>query len=114
MMRRKAFENYGPFDERFGIWSDVDLWLRLAEDFDVCYVDEPLIAIINRKLAPHQFEDSSSRVQRLTEAMFWEARMRHFRDRPLRRIGEAIRHFGFALAARSFNTAIQVKHRLTV
>jgi len=102
MLRRTAYDKVGGFDERFGPWTDVDLWMRLAEEFDVCYVDAPLISVTSREVTPHQFDDNSSHVQSLLEQMFWEARMRHYQGRPMRRLIEMGRHAGFVVAARAF------------
>jgi glycosyltransferase involved in cell wall biosynthesis len=117
MLRRTAFDKVGALDERYGFWADVDMWMRLAEEFDVCYVDAPLISVRSREVAPHQFEDRIARVQPLLERMFWEARMRHYQDRPLRRLLEAGRHAGFVAAARAYllmiraNSAIRGRDR---
>ena len=111
MMRRSAFDDAGSFDVRFSYWADVDMWMRLAEDFDVCYVDEPLIAVASREASPHQFADSFSHVQPLLERMFWEARMRHYHARPIRRFGEAIRHWSFVATARAWHFACAVNRQ---
>jgi glycosyltransferase involved in cell wall biosynthesis len=112
MIRRSAFEHAGRFDERFGYWADVDMWMRLAEGFDVCYVDDPLIAVTSSEAAPHQFDDSPSRVQPLLERMFWEARMRHYQGQPMRRAAEAIRHWSFVAASRAWQAALAAnRHR---
>jgi glycosyltransferase involved in cell wall biosynthesis len=112
MMRRSAFDRAGPFDERYGYWADVDMWMRLAEDFEVCYIDEPLIAVTSRDVAPHQFDDSVGHVQPLVRRMFWEARMRHYHRRPARRLAEAIRHWSFVAASRAWHFACAVKGRV--
>jgi glycosyltransferase involved in cell wall biosynthesis len=102
MLRRTALDKVGAFDERYGPWADVDMWMRLAEEFDVCYVDAPLISVRSGEIAPHQFDDSFARVQPLLERMFWEARMRHYRGRTVRRLVEAGRHAGFVAASRAY------------
>jgi glycosyltransferase involved in cell wall biosynthesis len=112
MMRRSAFDHAGSFDERYSYWADVDMWMRLADDFDVCYIDEPLIGVASREASPHQFADSFSRVQPLLERMFWEARMRHYHARRMRRFGEAIRHWSFAAAARAWQLACEANSQL--
>jgi glycosyltransferase involved in cell wall biosynthesis len=112
MIRRSAFDHAGSFDERFGYWADVDMWMRLAEEFDVCYFDEPLIAVTSGEAAPHQFEDSNELVQPLLERMFWEARMRHFRKRAARRFAEALRHCGFVAANRTWQFACAANRHL--
>lgn len=51
MARREAYGAVGPFNPDYGFISDVDMWLRLARDHDVAYVEEPLITITPRE--PH-------------------------------------------------------------
>jgi glycosyltransferase involved in cell wall biosynthesis len=46
MARRDVYERLGWFDPRFGNFSDVDMWLRIAREYDVAYVDEPLIDLM--------------------------------------------------------------------
>jgi glycosyltransferase involved in cell wall biosynthesis len=96
MARRKAYMEAGLFDSRFSFYADVDMWMRLAERYEVAYVKEPLIRIVDHALLPRQFELPHE--DRLLQQMFWEARMRHYRSRPLRRLVEAGRHAGFVAA----------------
>lgn len=110
--RKYRFNRAGAFDERYEYWADVDRWMRLAEDLDVCYIDEPLIAITSREVSPHQFADRFSHVQPFLEQMFWEARMRHYHTRPIRRFGEAIRHWTFVAAARAWHFACAVNRQV--
>lgn len=49
MARRSAYEKIGSFNSRFGFISDVDMWLRLSRDYDVVYIDEPLITLMPRE-----------------------------------------------------------------
>ena len=86
-------------------------WMRLAEQFWVAYVDEPLIGLRNSAIAPHQFDDHSGRERGVTRRMFWEARLRHFRTRPLRLFAEAFRHLAFVIGDATYLTAIAVWHR---
>jgi glycosyltransferase involved in cell wall biosynthesis len=99
MARRSKYEAVGYFDDRFGFQSDVDMWLRLAEDSFVAYVDEPLITLPSREAAPRLVSLTTSDEARIVRRMFWEARMRHFRDRPFRRAVEAVRHGVFTATA---------------
>jgi glycosyltransferase involved in cell wall biosynthesis len=101
MFRRTAYDKVGGFDERYGPWTDVDLWMRLAEEYAVCYVDAPLISVTSREVAPHQFDDSTAHVQPLMEQMFWEARLRHYQGKPVRRLVEMGRHAAFVVASRA-------------
>jgi glycosyltransferase involved in cell wall biosynthesis len=112
MMTRSAFDHAGSFDVRYGYWADVDMWMRLAEDFDVCYIDEPLIALRSTEVAPHQFDDRVGHAQPLVERMFWEARMRHYRHHPIHRLGEAARHCSFVAGSRTWHFALAVNRRV--
>ncbi len=38
MVRRDVLNRFGLFDDRFGAWSDVDMWMRLAANRHVAYV----------------------------------------------------------------------------
>jgi len=39
MLRRKVLEQCGTFDEQFEIGEDYDLWLRIARNYPMVYVD---------------------------------------------------------------------------
>lgn len=43
VVRRGVFETVGPFDEGLRICEDYDLWLRIAERFELVFVDAPLL-----------------------------------------------------------------------
>jgi glycosyltransferase involved in cell wall biosynthesis len=106
MGRRSAYLDVGLFDLRFGFVSDVDMWMRLAERFDVAYVDEPLIHLASREAAPHLWDKSVDvSIQAHIAQMFWEARVRHFRRRPVRLSLEIARHISFLVADRSVRAA---------
>jgi glycosyltransferase involved in cell wall biosynthesis len=49
MARKACYDAVGPFDPRYSMNSDVEMWARLAQCFDVAYVDEPLITITPRE-----------------------------------------------------------------
>ena len=112
MGRRSAYFAVGLFDPRFGFVADVDMWLRLAERFDVAYVPEPLIALPSPEAVPRIWGGAERLTKRQLERMFWEARMRHYRDRPIRRFGEAIRHYSFVAASRGWSLACRVKRKM--
>lgn len=107
MARRSAYEDVGLFDARFGFLADVDMWLRLAENYDVAYVAEPLIRIISHDKLPQQFmlDDEASLLHR----MFWESRMRHYQDRKIRRAVEAARHIAYITKLRIYLFLIRTK-----
>jgi hypothetical protein len=112
MARRSAYFAVGLFDRRFGFLADVDMWLRLAERFDVAYVCEPLITLPAREAVPRIWGGAERLAQRQAERIFWEARMRHYDQRPARRLAEAIRHCGFVAANRAWEFALRVNRRL--
>jgi glycosyltransferase involved in cell wall biosynthesis len=105
MLRREALEAVGALHDRLGFWADVDLWMRMAERFDVAYIREPLIGIADRALCPHQFADSFAVQQKIVERAFLEARTRHYRGRPLRLAAEVARHYSYAGAIRLWSLA---------
>jgi glycosyltransferase involved in cell wall biosynthesis len=111
MARRSAYEAVGLFDERFGFYADVDMWMRLAEEFSVAYVDEPLIMVPSRDTVPQLFSLTPGEQARTLRRMFWEARMRHYRHRPLRRALEAGRHGAFAVGAVAVDRALQTRRK---
>lgn len=102
MARRSAYEEVGPFRERFSFWSDVDMWFRIAERFDVAYVDEPLIGLPHRKVLPRGPMPGEHEELRYLEQIYLEARKRHFESRPVRRSIELARHWSHVFAARSY------------
>ncbi len=48
MARRAVYERLGWFDPQFGNFSDVDMWMRIAREFDVAYINEPLMTLMPR------------------------------------------------------------------
>ena len=112
MGRRSAYRAVGLFDPRFGFVADVDMWLRLAEKFDVAYIPEPLIVLPSRQVLPSNWGDAHRLVlRRHIERMFWEARMRHYEGSPARRATEAVRHITFIAATRAMQAAFAVNRR---
>lgn len=112
MARKKAYENVGTFDRRFGFYSDVDMWLRMAENFEVCYVPEPLISLPSKKVMPNLFDNKVGKALQASERMFLDARLRHWRDKPVRLICELLRHYSFLLTHRSWQMALALRRTL--
>jgi len=56
MVRRKVYEQHLPFDSRFGMWSDVDMWMRVCGTHDIAYVAEPLIILDNTDTPVRAFQ----------------------------------------------------------
>jgi glycosyltransferase involved in cell wall biosynthesis len=92
MLRKSMYLAAGGLDTRFSFVADVDLYLRLAETNWVAYVPEPLIGLASRDAVPKLFRHPQRSVRRA----FWEARVRHYRGRPLRLRAEMLRHWTFA------------------
>jgi glycosyltransferase involved in cell wall biosynthesis len=42
MVRRRALDECGTFDARFGLYEDWNLWMRILKRWDVAYEHEPL------------------------------------------------------------------------
>lgn len=55
LFHRKVWSQYGGFDEKFPVCEDYDLWLSFSCDYQVDYIDDPLI----KKYGGH--EDQLSR-----------------------------------------------------
>jgi glycosyltransferase involved in cell wall biosynthesis len=113
MARRSAYDRVGHFDERFGFYADVAMWMRLAEEFDVAYVNEPLLTLPSRELVPRLFSLSRRDEARTLHKIFWEARMRHHRGRPVRRAIEGVRHGAFVATSAGMEHALRAKRALT-
>jgi hypothetical protein len=112
MARRSAYEAVGFFDDRFGFYADVDMWMRLAEHFAVAYVDEPLLTLPSRDAVPRLFSLTPNEQARTLRQIFWEARMRHYRDRPFRRALEAGRHSAFTVGAIAVERALGARRKV--
>jgi glycosyltransferase involved in cell wall biosynthesis len=95
MLRKSKYLAAGGLDTRFSHVADVDLYLRLAETNRVAYVPEALIGLASRETVPKLFRPAP---KRLVRQAFHEARVRHYRDRPLRFLTEMLRHWTFAAA----------------
>lgn len=93
MLRKSKYIAAGGLDTRFSFIADVDLYLRLAETNCVAYVPESLIGLASRETVPKLFRPAP---KRLVRRAFREARIRHYRDRPLRLRAEMLRHWTFA------------------
>jgi glycosyltransferase involved in cell wall biosynthesis len=92
MLRKSKYIAAGGLDTRFSPVADVDLYLRLAETNCVAYVPEPLIGLASREAVPKLFRPAP---KRLVRRAFREARVRHYRGRPLQLLFEMLRHWTF-------------------
>jgi glycosyltransferase involved in cell wall biosynthesis len=55
MARRSVYERHLPFDERFGPWADVDMWMRVCGTHDIAYVRRLLITLDDSETAFRQY-----------------------------------------------------------
>ena len=67
--------------------------MRLAESNCIAYVPEPLVGLASREAVPKLFRPPP---KRLARQVFLEARLRHYRGRPIRLRAELLRHWVFA------------------
>ena len=112
MARRSAYFEMGLFDPRFQFISDVDMWLRLADRHEVAFVAEPLIEIPARDVLPSNWQGWHKTQHKLLRQIMWEARLRHHRQRPVRKACEVIRHAWFSLANHGWLILVKAKHGL--
>jgi glycosyltransferase involved in cell wall biosynthesis len=56
MIRRDCWDAVGGMDDRFNLLADVDLWMKLAAQYDVGYISEPLLSI--RQDRPDDYPDT--------------------------------------------------------
>lgn len=54
MVQRKAHEQYGLYNTRYGFIADVEMWMRLSTKGDVAYLAEPLIHTRTRE-SDHEY-----------------------------------------------------------
>jgi glycosyltransferase involved in cell wall biosynthesis len=109
MARRSAYDQVGLFDPRFGFWSDVDMWMRMAEQGRVAYVRQPLIKLPSRSALPSWIPRERERV--VVRQIFLEARVRHaWRNRPLGLV-ELPKHLLYVCADWLYTWLLRVRRR---
>jgi glycosyltransferase involved in cell wall biosynthesis len=104
MARRSVYEDMGFFDPRYSFWSDIDMWFRIAEDYDVAHVPEALIDLPHRETMPHLFDKYKLGAYRNAFSIYWAAKKRRYSDRPIAAAVELCRQisgFGGALASKA-------------
>lgn len=112
MARRTAYESVGPFDARFGFFSDVDMWLRLAGQYDVAYVDEPLIGLAHRTALPRKQIISGREERNSVRQAFREARMRRYEGHMARLTVELGRHYVYGTWTDAYQLGLAVRRRV--
>jgi glycosyltransferase involved in cell wall biosynthesis len=109
MGRKAAYLEAGLFAPRFGCVADVDMWMRLAEKYDVAYVSEPLISLVDRDVLPSNWNIPYG----LVHQIYREARMRHFEGRWFRSLWETARHAGFCAESSAYRAACLIKWKMS-
>jgi glycosyltransferase involved in cell wall biosynthesis len=78
MVRRNAYEKVGKYyDEKFGWYTDVDLWLRLLKDFKFIYFPEVLFVFTGRE-QNHLLNKKVWQVSKWQHDIFLENTIRYF------------------------------------
>jgi glycosyltransferase involved in cell wall biosynthesis len=114
MARRSIYQELGYFDPQYSFWADFDMWFRIAEKYDVAFVDEALIDLPSKEIMPHLFQLRAIEAHRQMFRAFWAARRRHFRGQRGRLAYEFARQSSRFALSRSGRLAGRVKRRLNV
>lgn len=56
MIRKSAFESVGGMNTKFGYIADIDLWIRLAKKYPVCFANKTIITVKAQK--PKYYPDN--------------------------------------------------------
>lgn len=62
MVRKKAYDRVGKYNLDYGLYADVDMWLRLLFEFDFLYLDEVLITFRERETSGHFLSDKQFKI----------------------------------------------------
>jgi glycosyltransferase involved in cell wall biosynthesis len=103
MGRKSVYESLGYFDPSYSFWADFDMWFRIAESYDIAFVPELLIDLPSRAIMPHLFTHGAVTAHRMMFRAYWNARLRHYRGRPLKltaQLGKQIFDFGYSRTRR--------------
>ena len=101
MARRAVLNQMGLLNPRYGFWSDFDMWFRIAESYDVAFVPEALIDLPSRKAMPHLFDKGALVTHATIFRMFWAARCRHYKHRPVNLAYELTKQVGYFVSSKT-------------
>jgi len=111
MARKSAYEKLGFFDDRYGFFSDIDMWIRIAEVYDVAHVPEVLIDLPHKKSVPRLFPFNYRLVGYPTVfQIHWNARKRYYHHEPITMVAELCKLTGgfvAAIAGRAFRRFVR-------
>lgn len=81
MVRKFAYEKVGKYyDSQFGWYTDVDLWLRLLEQFDFIYLTEILFVFTGRE-QNHMLNKKVWMTSKWQQDIFITNTIRYFKDK---------------------------------
>lgn len=101
VVRRASLERVGLFDESLQAAENWDLWIRIGRDFEVDFVDEPLVKYLRHE---GSMSEDLTRMRHAAEAVL----RKHFPDPPspedpiFDTYNEAFAHFNYRVAVRLF------------
>ena len=49
LVRREVYNELMPFDERFGAWADVDIWMRICLGWEIAYLPEIVVELFEEE-----------------------------------------------------------------
>lgn len=88
--RRSIYERMGYFDPAFGFFSDVDMWMRIALEYDIGIVRGVHILLPPRSEAPRMFNQQDS--GKIIRRMFWRNRVRYARVAKVAMASQIVMH----------------------
>ena len=106
MGHKSVYEALEYFDPKYSFYADFDMWFRIAESHDIAFVPELLIDLPSKSVMPSLFDLGPLRTHALIFEVYWAARCRHFRGRPVKltaELGKQIVDFGYSRARRILN-----------
>lgn len=110
--KKSIYKKFNFFNNDFGFYADVDMWMRLCEEFDVCYIKEPLIFLPAKNLLPHQFNVSFIEEQKTLEKIFYNSRKRHYKSSSILLLYNLFQHSIFVFFARSYKYIVHQRRYL--
>jgi tetratricopeptide (TPR) repeat protein len=65
LVKKKCLDEAGPFDEQMIGFSDHDMWLRIAGNFNIMHIDNPLV-----KKRQHNLQLSKNKIEHMLRDEF--------------------------------------------
>jgi len=99
IIRRSVVENLGYFDPKYGYFSDVDMWMRIARSHRVGILPGLRIFLPPKNVVPNLF--SRDRADRLVRSIFLKHRVKLCRQRSAGYMQQLTMHYTLAAAQRA-------------